>query len=230
MSNIIWLNDPTILLKQDNISELWPTSKMTTEEKINAITRLVLLLTVLGYLLTLSFKIVYISVITLISIIVLYLIQTNVNSKKSAKNTIREAFSNNLSKQYEENKSNFAKPNSKNPLMNVLVPEILYDPKRKEAAPAFNPDVEKTINKSVKEFIEKPFNDKNINKKLFNNVGDEMMFNRSMLPWNSMPNTQIPSDFNAYKEFVYGNMISGKEGHPQALERHSSGAHNYINP
>jgi len=230
MSTPIWLNDPTILLKQDNISELWPNAKMTTEEKINAITRLVILLTLFGYLLTLTFKIVYIGIITLVSIIVLYLIQRNINSKKLDKASVHEAFSNNLSNQYQANTNNFTKPTAKNPLMNILVPEIMYDPKRNKAAPAFNSTVEKNINDSVKEFIEKPFNDKNIHKKLFKDVGDEMMFNRSMLPWNSMPNTQIPNDLNAYKEFVYGNMISGKEGNPNALEKLNSGAYNYINP
>ena len=37
MSNEIWLNNPTILLNQDKIGELWPTSNMSLEEKINAI-------------------------------------------------------------------------------------------------------------------------------------------------------------------------------------------------
>ena len=77
MSTNIWLNDPTILLKQNKLNELWPTSIMTTEEKINAITRLIILLTFLGYLLTLSFKIIFIGLITLASIIILYLVQKN---------------------------------------------------------------------------------------------------------------------------------------------------------
>ena len=51
--------------------------------------------------------------------------------------------------------------------MNVLLPEIYYDPTRKPAAPTFNPQVEKEINNSVQEFVAKPFNDKNIDKKLF---------------------------------------------------------------
>ena len=223
MSTCIWLNDPTILLKHDKLTELWPNSKMTTEEKINAITRLIILLTLLGYLLTLSPKIFYISSITLAIIITLYLVQTNESSKK---NQLKEAFSNNS----KLDKTNYHNPTPTNPLMNVLVPEVFYDPKRKPAAPAFDSDVENNINKSVKEFIGKPFNDKNIEKKLFGNIGDEFMFNRSMCHFNATANTQIPSDLNAYKEFVYGDMISGKEGHAHALERHSSGAHNYINP
>ena len=60
MSTVIWLNDPTILLKYDKIKDIWPQPHMSSEEKVNAITRLVILLTLIGYLLTLSYKIFYI--------------------------------------------------------------------------------------------------------------------------------------------------------------------------
>ena len=46
MSTSIWLNDPTILLKHDNLKDIWPLEKMSTEEKVNAITRLVIILTI----------------------------------------------------------------------------------------------------------------------------------------------------------------------------------------
>jgi hypothetical protein len=225
MSTHIWLNDPTILLRQNKLNELWPATIMTTEEKINAITRLVILLTFLGYLLTLSLKIIYIGTITLASIIILYLVQ----NKTKTPIKITEAFSSNLSKQYAENSENFVKPTEKNPLMNILVPEILYDPKRNLAAPSYDPDVEKELNSSIKEFIKKPFN-KDAQNKLFCDIGDELMFNRSMIPWNSTPNTQIPLDLDAYKKFIYKDMISGKECNKQALSRHNGGAYNYTNP
>ena len=35
-------------------------------------------------------------------------------------------------------------------MMNVLLPEISYNPTRNEAAPAFNVEVEKEINKNTK--------------------------------------------------------------------------------
>ena len=54
MSTPVWLKDPTILLKRDKLKEIWPLSSMSSEEKINAITRLVIILTFIGYLLTLS--------------------------------------------------------------------------------------------------------------------------------------------------------------------------------
>ena len=229
MSTPIWFNNPTILLQHNKLKEIWPKSQMTTEEKINAITRLIILLTLLGYIMTLSHKILYIGFVSLAFIVVLYLVQNH-----SKKTTIKESFLNNSlntnSKytdplEYEVTKEEFTKPSQKNPLMNVLVPEVYFDPKRKPAAPAFNPDVENEINKSVKSFIEEPFNDKNIGDKLFRDLGDEFMFNRSMIQYNSNANTQIPNDQEKFLDYAYGDMISGKEGHPIALERNS--AHNW---
>ena len=41
------------------------------------------------------------------------------------------------------NKNNYVNPSDKNPFMNVLLPEIYYDPKRNMAAPSYNEVVEK---------------------------------------------------------------------------------------
>jgi hypothetical protein len=51
-----------------------------------------------------------------------------------------------------------------------------------------------------------------------------------MIQYNTMPNTQVPSDQKGFLEYLYGTMISGKEGNPVALYRNSSGAYNYTNP
>ena len=53
----IWFDDPSILFNKDFIFELWPTMDMCYEQKINAITRLVILITILGYILTTSQRI-----------------------------------------------------------------------------------------------------------------------------------------------------------------------------
>ena len=235
MSTVIWLNDPTILLKYDKIKDIWPLPHMTSEEKVNTITRLVIFLTLIGYLLTQSYKIFYISLVTLGVVCLLYFIQSKTKSNK------KEGFSNKKvvsllpgvypsltnPQTYNLNKDKFSTPSQTNPLMNVLLPEIYYDPMRKPAAPTFNPIVEKEINNSVKEFVAKPFNDKNIDQKLFASLGDEIAFNRSMLQYTATSNTQIPNDRAAFQKYLYGDMISGKEGNPFALARHSSGAYNY---
>ena len=86
MSNEIWLNNPTILLNENKLGQLWPTSNMSLEEKINAISRLIILLTIIGYLITLRPNIILIGTVSLISILLIYSLQ---NKKK-------EPFVNNL--------------------------------------------------------------------------------------------------------------------------------------
>ena len=49
MSIAIWLKDPRILMRQDQLTELWPLSTMSSEAKVNAITRLVIFLTLIVF-------------------------------------------------------------------------------------------------------------------------------------------------------------------------------------
>ncbi len=232
MTTSIWLSDPTILLRNDKISELWPKHNMSSEEKVNAITRLVLLLIIIGFLVTMNIKIIYVGIVTLGIVFLLYYIQNRRNEKN-------ENFSNRLPGvyplltdpiAYEMNKNLYKKPSSENPLMNLSLPQIYYEPERKPAAPAFMPQVEEEINNCVKDFVAKPFKDETIKDKLFADLGDEIVFNRSMLQYNTTANTQVPNDQKAFQEYLYGNMISAKEGNPIALERNNSGAYDFTNP
>ena len=196
---------------------------------MNAITRLIILLTCLGSLLTLSYKIFYIGLTTLAIISVLYFTQKH-NVKTENFTNLSEVYpylTNPITYELEKNK--FSKPSETNPMMNVLIPEIYYDPERKPAAPAFNASVEKEINKSVKNFVtDETFGgDKTIEKKLFADLGDEIEFDRSMLPFNATAGTTVPNDRGAFQEYLYGDMISAKEGNPFALTRYSAGAYNY---
>lgn len=232
MTTSIWLSDPTILLRNDKITELWPKPIMSSEEKVNAITRLVILLVIIGFLITLNVKIICVGIVTLGIVFLLYYIQ-NPATKKD------ENFTNRLPGvyplltdpcTYEMHKNLYTKPSGENPLMNLSLPQIYYEPKRKPAAPAFMPQVEEEINNNVKDFVAKPFKDETIKDKLFADLGDEIVFNRSMLQYNTTANTQVPNDQKAFQEYLYGNMISGKEGNPIALERSYAGAYNFTNP
>ena len=232
MTTPIWLNRPTILLRNDKITEIWPTKGMSQTEKVNAISRLVIFLIIIGFLVTLNIRIIWVGIATLAIVFLIYYIQNNGIKEK-------ENFSNRLPgvyplltdpMMYEMNKDLFKNPTIENPLMNLSLPQINYEPDRKPAAPAFLPEVEEHVNSAVKEFVTKPFDDPKIKDKLFTDLGDALLFNRSMIQFNSMPNSQVPNDKAAFQEYLYGNMISGKEGHPVALERNHGGAYNYTNP
>ena len=60
MTTSVWLNDPRILLRKDKIMEIWPSQDMTAEEKVNAISRLVIILMIVGFLITLKINILWI--------------------------------------------------------------------------------------------------------------------------------------------------------------------------
>ena len=114
---------------------------------------------------------------------------------------------------YEKLKDNFTNPVAQNPMMNILLPEINDNPQRLEAAPSYNKAVEKKINEKTKNFIKSNFNnDESINKKLFDDIGDEFQFEQSMSQFYSTANTRVPNNQQDFARFCYGNMASCKDG------------------
>ena len=196
MVSVFWLDNPSILFNKKKIMELWPQREYSLECKLNAITRLVILLTILGYLFTRNMKILVTGIITIGVVVLLY--KTQHKKKKLNKKMLKEGFTS--PELYEKVKSSFMKPTQKNPLMNVLLPEIQYNPQRKPAAPAFNPTVEKNINKKVAD------------PRLFLDLGDNIAFDQSMRNFYATANTTIPNDQKAFAEYCYGSMPSCRGG------------------
>lgn len=220
MTTKIWLDDPLVLFKKGEINQIWPTQNMDKNQKVNAITRLVIILSILGYLITNSFNFFFTGFLTLGVIILLYYAPQIKKEEEEVEAAKKEGFTN--PKLYETLKSNFTNPSEKNPLMNVLLPEIQYDPKRKGAAPAYNRAVEKKINDKTEDLIiDDKFNgDPKIKKKLFSTLGDNFEFEDfAQRNFYATPNTTIPNDQTGFAEFCYGSMISAKEGNEFALIR-----------
>ena len=226
-----WLNEPTILFNKKYITDIWPNSTMTNMEKLNAISRFVILASLLGYLITLNIGLIFVCIITLGVIAILYHVQSNKskdNEKEKDKISppkIKENFTNSIL--YNEVKDDFTNPKQNNPMMNVLVPEVIYNPTRNEAAPAFNAEVEKKINNNTKDYVvDTTFSDESskqkeyIKRKLFSDLGDSYMFDHSMRNFYTNPNTTIPNDQEGFANFCFGDMISAKEGNEFALARH----------
>lgn len=204
MTAQFWLYDPTIIFKQNEITNIWPKPQMSSDEKLNAITRLVVILTVLGYLISRNYKIVITGMVTIASIILLYFVQHSQQTNK------KEGFTN--PNVYKILKDNYTAPTITNPLMNVLLNQYESEPNRKPAAPAYNSAVEKEINENTQKFIASNFSDPNIDQRLFKDLGDSFGFDQSMRTWYATPNTQIPNDQQAFGEYLYGDMPSCKEG------------------
>jgi hypothetical protein len=60
-----WSNDPSILINKDYILDLWPTESMCYEQKMNAISRLIIVLSVVGFIVTMSLRTLFIGAVTL---------------------------------------------------------------------------------------------------------------------------------------------------------------------
>ena len=202
MSSSFWIYNPNILLNTNEITKIWPTNDMSFEEKLNVISRLVLFLTLIGYLFTKNIKILLSGLVTLGTIILLYFV-------KRGKQSIKEGFTTN--DLYDILKPNYTEPTVKNPVMNILLPEINENPNRKEAAPSFVPIVEEDINEKTKQFVINNFKDPSIDQRLFNDLGDNFAFDQSMHAWHPMPNTTIPNDQQSFAEFCYSDMIACRD-------------------
>ena len=86
MTRTFWLNNPSILLDKDHITELWPHKNASMETKLNAFTRLIILLTLLGFIFTRSLKILISSAMALVAIVWIYKTRKHADVKKEVKN------------------------------------------------------------------------------------------------------------------------------------------------
>ena len=212
-----WINDPTILIDKKSLFTIWPNENMSKNEKLNTLSRLIIYITIIGFIFTYSFKIIVSGIVTLCIFVFLYY---------SSKNNNKEQFCNfsNISNFYTspDITSRFTMPTIDNPNMNVMIPEIQDNPERNMAAPSYNPVIAEEINESVKEMVANNFDDnRNIKDKLFNDLGDNFQFEQSMRNFYTTASTTVPNNQADFAKFCYGDMISCKEGHNLACVRHN---------
>ena len=216
MSVPFWSNDPTILLNKDYLFELWPSANMSFEEKLNAISRIVLFLTLLGFLFTRTIRILIVGIATLAIIFFLYRLRKTHVVKGMINNEV-EGFSNNMTTNpvtlESVLKSNYVKQSKKNPFNNVLLTDIGDYPDREPAPPSFNPDVYEDINSNTKKMVQflNP-GIKNTNKQLFGDLGEKFNLDQSMIQYYSTPNTRVCNDQGAFANYLYGDMPSCRGG------------------
>jgi hypothetical protein len=191
-----WLENPNVLLNKNYITEIWPQNSFDLAQKLNAITRIIILVSILGYYLTKSMYIPMSALVSIVAIVIIY--------KTKKIESVNEAFSNIKESQEISQvlEKEFTMPTKNNPVMNVMMNEYTDNPKRKQAAPSYNKEVLEKINKVAQ----------NKNDKLYRNLGDNLTFEHSMRNFYSMPNTSIPNNQKDFALFCYGNMASCKDG------------------
>ena len=226
-----WFENPNILLDKNYIFEFFPIEPMSYNQKLNAITRIIIILTIIGFAISSSVRLLIISGITIFAIFLFHYYHEKERNKNDTKKIVLDKIENfdNPAMAYLKESGNtiptdvFDTPNSSNPFSNVLITDYDYNPNKKPAPPAFNDNVNKDILKQAKQLVSEANPDQpDIADKLFKDLGEQFVFEQSLRPFNSNPNTTIPNDQGAFAEFCYGSMISCKEGNNFACARNLS--------
>jgi hypothetical protein len=210
---------------------------MTFEAKLNSISRLVLIMTILGFTFTRNWSLIIIGIVTLAIILTLYkLRKQNIILKK-------EGFSANPYSNFTPSptmttnpvtlesvlRSNFHPTTKKNPFGNVLLTDIADTPDRLAAAPSFNPDVYDEIDKAVKKQTQM-LNPSiiNTNKQLYGDLYDNYQQQNSMMRFYSTANSRVENDQGAFANWLYSNMPSGKSSGPDGAFARVADSYRYV--
>lgn len=223
MNSQFWSDDPTILFNKDHIFEIYPSSSMSYAQTLNAISRLIILLSVLGFVCTSLYRIPIVGILILAIVCVMYKIRRAKLTRpmlENFENNITALSNSNKKKPLTENmtlldpvtlktalKSEFKEGSKKNPFSNVLLTEIMDTPDRKSAQPAFNYEVDSDITKNVKRSIQ-TLNPsiKNTTKQLFGTLWDKFQLDNSLRSFYSMPNSRVENDQSAFAQYLYSDL------------------------
>jgi hypothetical protein len=213
---------------------------MCYEHKLNAISRFILLLTVLGYILTMSKRIIAVGAITLLVIFVLYSLRKQQKVTKGMMEGFDEMSPAVVQASSYVNpvtldsvlRTEFKEGNKKNPFSNVLLTQINDEPERKAAPPSFNVDVDQDITKNIKRAVQMMNPGiKNTSKQLFGDLWQQFELDQSSRQFYSTPNTRVTNDQGAYAQYLYNDLkYSSKESTPEGAIARVKDSWQWINP
>jgi hypothetical protein len=231
MNEAFFFNDPAVLFNNPTKTDDSYSGKM------NGIARIVIILSVLGYILTFSLKYILIGLITLIGLIILYNsrkkgMEGMENMKKLKRGDINKLRYNNIPEdiiprekiRLDETSFNslmqkdFYPITSKNPMGNVLLTDYEDNPNKKPAQPSFNTHVSEEITKNIKKTVQE-LNPTitNTSQQLYGDLWDNYELDQSNRTFYSNANTKIVNDQGAFIKFLYGDLPSGKDGSKSQL-------------
>jgi hypothetical protein len=180
----IWYKNFDVLFQKDRLTEFIPVNLQTIEEKMNAIVRFGLYISILLALYKRDKQKLLIFPIFLLLTFLIYK-----NYTKTTEN-------------FEKTEQKPVKPTLNNPMMNTLMTDYVDNPNKKQAPKYFMDTKEaESLRNDIKE---------KLNHDLYLGIDDVYEKNNSQRQFYTTPNTTIPSDQDAYLKFMYPNMSSCK--------------------
>lgn len=195
-----WLNDICVLFKHDNLLQVFPYDNLSNNEKLNAITRFVVYISLFGFMLMNNYIILLVGIVLILGILYLYLMQDKKENMK-----LRESMKGN-----EINETSNITESIRNPFSNVLMSDYESNPQKKEYNAEYNENEEDRLNTKVKQFILENNKDNKDIGQIFNNLGDEFEFENSLRQFNANPITTIPNNQTEFLKYCYKDLYSEK--------------------
>jgi hypothetical protein len=190
-----WLNDYKVLFTKNNLGNFFPTKKMTVIEKLNAIFRLSIYLSIALYLVTSNYLYFYIFIIT--GAFTVYIFKTQKDNMDLYFNLNDESFQNIVNKSIIDANKETVKPTVTNPFMNINL--ITDDKTQEKAPPSWN-------NENLQKTIEDKFG-----YNLYRDVGDLYGKSNSQREFYTMPSTTIPNNQTSFAKWLYNTGPTCKE-------------------
>lgn len=208
-SVVFWGDDPNILLDPKAVFELWPVEKMSFNQKLNAITRGIIVLCLIMFAIYRNGRLIAVCVLTICAI---YCMQRTITRAPEP-----EPFWSGTEDQTYIPTGNsspslpvvFQPSTETNPFANVMPPDYDNAAAKLPAAPAYNASANTDILNSMYSQINSANSSyPNISTDLFSNDYDHFNFEQSMRPFYSTASTTIPNDQGAFADFCYGATLS----------------------
>ena len=224
-----WSDNPNVIFQNQYITEFFPVKGMSFNQSLNAITRSIIILSIVMFALTRNLGVIGALIITMIAIYFYHQTQR----QNSAKNNT-EGFDSaglaiigdpSINKMgivpgFDADTTVFDMNTSMNPFANLQLIDYTMNPNKKPAPPAANSIInDRILQQAKKAVIDLNHEQPDIADKLFKDLGENLEFEQSMRNFYSNPSTTLPNDQAAFAEFCYGGMISCKEGNAFACAR-----------
>jgi len=203
INDLFWFENPSILWNPSRLIEFIPTSDMNTNEKLNALSRFSLYLTIILFIVYRNYNLFFIAII---SIFIIYIIYYNENknqikTQEEFDSKIKETLGINPSTpiKVNENGDICQLPTPNNPFMNVLLTDYTDNPNRPPAC-SYNDEEAKQLT------------NKYFNYNLYKDVDDIWDRNNSQWAYYTTPNTMIPYDRESFIKWCWKTKYVCRDG------------------
>lgn len=195
-SDPFWLEKFDILFDKTRIAQFFPTYDMTFVEKLNAMARLSIILSIVLYLVTHNTQYFFIMIFVMAFTVFIY--KTQRENMELFFNSSPDSDINELNaKILEERGGKKIEPSVNNPFMNI---NLITDDKTKPQAPKIWNDPE--LKKKVEDKFE--YNS-------YRSVSDVYNKDNAELNFYQMPSTTIPNEQTSFAKWCYGTSFTCKE-------------------